>query len=266
MDERLEQAGRWLQDARRVVVFTGAGVSAESGVPTFRDAGGVWSRFPIDDFATWEGIARTFEREPARLAEFVLGVIEPIAHARPNPAHDAIAAIERHIPVTVITQNVDALHQAAGSSRVCEVHGSIFDVISATGERRHTLSRAAMSEVARRVRTAMTATAPGPRLTAAVRPIFGVDEIGPYRPSIVLFGDMLCEPDWSNAMEAAGDCDLLISVGTSGEVYPAAGLPDLARSTGARVIAVDPGNPRGDIALRAPAGEVMPELIRRAFE
>jgi NAD-dependent deacetylase len=265
MDDNLERAAGWLRDARRVVVFTGAGVSAESGVPTFRDAGGVWSRFAIEDFATWEGIARTFERDPASLAEFILGVIEPIARAQPNPAHEAIAALERHKPVTVITQNVDALHQQAGSTRVCEVHGSIFDVVTSTGQRLRRFTREQMADIARRVRSAMHARLTGQRLAAAVRPMFGIRDDGPYRPSIVLFGDVLCEPDWTEAMTAAADCDLLISVGTSREVYPAAGLPDLARSNGARIISVDPQHPRGDLNLQAPAGQIMPTTVRRAF-
>src|SRR5262245_19479436 len=123
-NDELTLAANALRRARHVVVFTGAGVSAESGIPTFRDAGGFWQEFPPEEFANWAGLLKIAALHPHRLAEFLLAVIEPIAAARPNAAHRAIADLERHMNVTVVTQNIDALHQAGGSTVVKEVHGT----------------------------------------------------------------------------------------------------------------------------------------------
>src|SRR5262245_29474469 len=128
--ETLARAASWLRGARRIAVFTGAGVSAESGIPTFRDDSGLWQKFPPEQFACWDGLLKTALTEPRQLAEFLVAVIEPIAQAQPNPGHRAIADLEKHVPVTVITQNVDGLHQEAGSTTVREVHGSFFEVVT----------------------------------------------------------------------------------------------------------------------------------------
>ena len=114
--KHLEQAALRLRGARRVVVFTGAGVSAESGIATFRDPEGFWSKFPPEQFGNWDGLARAAAVQPARRIEFLLAVLEPLAVAEPNPAHRAIARLQEHSGVTVVTQNVDRLHQAAGSA------------------------------------------------------------------------------------------------------------------------------------------------------
>src|SRR5262245_20836454 len=139
--DSLKQAAEQIRTARRLVVFTGAGVSAESGIPTFRDDDGFWQRFPPEQFARWDGLLQTAAVRPAQLAEFFQAVLEPIGTARPNAAHLTIANLERLTPVTVITQNVDGLHQAAGSSRVREVHGSFFQVVSLHGRAIRTLTR-----------------------------------------------------------------------------------------------------------------------------
>jgi len=118
--DSLSVTASWLRSAHEVVVFTGAGVSAESGIPTFRDDGGFWRHFPVEEFASWRGLVRTAIRRPRRLAEFIHAVLHPIAAAKPNAAHRAIAAMEKHVGVTVVTQNIDNLHQEAGSTVVHE--------------------------------------------------------------------------------------------------------------------------------------------------
>src|SRR5687768_10595357 len=120
----------WLREAQRIVVFTGAGISDESGIPTFRDADGLWQEFPPNQFATWPGLLRVAAREPRRLARFLRAVIEPIAVANANAAHRAIEKLEHYKHVTVITQNIDGLHQDAGNTIVHEVHGSILETIT----------------------------------------------------------------------------------------------------------------------------------------
>src|SRR5580704_14259771 len=112
-----------LRKARNVVVFTGAGISAESGIPTFRDADGFWQRFPPEQFATWSGLLRTALTRPQLVAEFVLNVVEPVAKAAPNAAHRAVAELQKYAKTSVVTQNIDGLHQSAGSTHVHEIHG-----------------------------------------------------------------------------------------------------------------------------------------------
>src|SRR5687767_2351208 len=129
MDENaLRQAAEMLRRARKVCVFTGAGVSAESGIPTFRDDSGLWREYPPERFAHWKGLIKEAWQRPEQVARFLLGVFEPIAQAVPNAAHQAIARLGDHVTATVITQNIDQLHQDAGSVRVREVHGSLFKI------------------------------------------------------------------------------------------------------------------------------------------
>lgn len=112
--------------------FTGAGVSAESGVPTFRDAEGLWSRFPPEQFAHWPSLENLIRKDPLRVAAFVVELLRPNVAAHPNPGHDAIAALERRDKsVVVVTQNIDGLHQRAGSTRVIEIHGSLLETVHA---------------------------------------------------------------------------------------------------------------------------------------
>ncbi len=196
----LSIAAEWLRSAREVVVFSGAGASAESGIPTFRDDEGFWQHFPVDEFATWQGLVHTLVERPRRLADFVYAVLQPIAVAKPNAGHRAIADMERHARVTVVTQNVDKLHQEAGSTIVHEVHGSLFEVITRRGRflrllsRRHLLRIAEALDRTRRGRFVL------PRVLLAIRPMAGLGVRGLHVPRIVLFGDAMAEPDWSRAL------------------------------------------------------------------
>lgn len=253
-----------LRRAQQVMVFTGAGVSAESGIATFRDEGGFWERFPPERFAHPAGLLEALRDDPGTLAEFVREVIGPIADARPNPAHEAVAGLERAVPVVVVTQNVDGLHQEAGSTHVHEIHGSMLAVRSVLGgvER---LSRADLRGVAAELAKA-SASRSRRRLLWALRRLIGVGLRGPYRPDVVMFGEALREPDWSQSVRAVRECDVMLVVGTSGLVMPAASLPSEARRRGARVIIVDPQPPSEPGAwLEGRAGEVLPLLASEAF-
>lgn len=256
-----------LRAARRVVVFTGAGVSAESGIATFRDEQGFWQRFPPEDFANWKGLLRMAVVQPKLLADFLLAVLGPIATAQPNAAHRALAELEQHVPVTVVTQNIDGLHQAAGSSAVFEVHGSLFEIVRfPSGDLLRTLSRGDLCEMVQQIRYAHDHSWTSARLLLAIQPLLGIGGQGAYRPNLVLFGDAMAEPAWSNGLQAARECDCLLTVGTSGSVYPAAILPDEARSHGAKVICIDPvTSGAGDIWLKGSAGEVLPRLMTDVF-
>lgn len=252
--------------ARRIVVFTGAGISAESGIPTFRDDDGFWLRFPPEEFASWRGLLRVAATNPRRLAEFLWHVVDPIARAEPNPGHHALVALQRHRPTTVVTQNVDGLHQAAGSTVVHEIHGSLWDVSDVTtGRVVHRFTRAELHGIAAALRGYIDRESSWLGLLGRLRRLYPWDLRGRHRPRLVLFGDPLAEPDWSGAEGAVQECDLLLTVGTSGMVYPAALLPSEARAAGATVVSIDP-QPAEGCWLRGTAGEVLPQLIRDAFQ
>jgi len=249
-----------LRQAERIVVFTGAGMSAESGIPTFRDDDGFWQRFPPEQFATWSGILHQALHHPHRLAEFLVDLIEPIAVAQPNDAHLAAARLEKTRKVTVITQNIDRLHQEAGSNDVQEVHGSLFEIVDRHRHVVHQLTREELAQTAGQLRLNLARKHSALGIARTIyqsrlfRPLRG------HRPNLVLFGDELAEPDWSRALEAVDTCDCLISIGTSGEVYPAAMLPARVQSAGKPVISIGPEATDG-CALNGRASEILPRLI-----
>ena len=226
-----------LRDARHVCILTGAGVSAESGVPTFRDAQqGLWSQYNPQDLATPEA----FQTDPALIWRWYRWRRGIVVEVDPNPGHYAIAALQNMVPqLTLITQNVDNLHQRAGSSNVIEFHGNLFeDRCFADGS----LHVASDDE------------------TPAC-PHCG----GHLRPGVVWFGEAIPENALNDSCAAAADCDVFLSIGTSSAVYPAAGLSELARQNAATVAEINP-NPtlhaeNFDFVLAGNSGLVLPELI-----
>jgi len=258
------EAVRRLREASRVVVFTGAGISAESGIATFRDAEGLWQRFPPDAFATLPGLLTTALTRPRRAAEFFIAFLEPIALARPNAGHLAIAKLEAHKSVTVVTQNIDGLHQEAGSSIVYEIHGSILNIVGRGGRLIRRLTRKALADLVSELRRASSRRSFAfPQLLRTMEPVFSIGIGLNHRPNVVLFGEAMAEPDWSLAIEAVQKCDCLIAVGTSGTVMPAASLPEEAPEQ-ATIINVDPAGGAGDLQLHGPAGSVLPALVEAA--
>jgi NAD-dependent deacetylase len=264
-DALLQQAAQWLRAAREIMVFTGAGMSAESGIPTFRDDSGLWQTFPPERFATWQGLLDTAARDPRKLAEFLHAVIGPIARAEPNAAHRTIAAAEQHVGIKVVTQNVDGLHQEAGSTCVYEIHGSFFEIVTRQRKFLTLVSRAELRNVAKRLQRAAQGRLALPRVLWAMRPLAGVGARGVYQPHLVLFGDALAEPAWTQALATARACDAVLQIGCSAAVWPAAGLPSEARAHGARVIAIDPQPSAGDVWLKGAATDVVPRLFDAAF-
>jgi NAD-dependent deacetylase len=254
-----------LRKARNLVVFTGAGISAESGIPTFRDADGFWQRFPPEQFATWSGLLRTAMTRPQLVAEFVLNVVEPVAKAAPNAAHRAAAELEKHVKVSVVTQNIDGLHQSAGSTNVLEIHGSLLEVSdTSTGGIIRRFERKDLVQIAATLRQYATHQSSLLSLLRQLRQEYPFDWLGRHRPNLVLFGDAMAEPAWTEARRVVENCDLLLSVGTSGAVFPAAMLPDWASRSGATVVTVDP-QPNGNCPLEGNAGTLLPKLIADAF-
>lgn len=241
-----------LRAARRVVVFTGAGVSAESGIATFRDAlTGLWSRFDAQALATPEA----FREHP----DIVWGWYEwrraQVLRAAPNAAHHAIAALAHHVPeLAVITQNVDDLHERAGSQDVTHLHGSLHAP---------RCSRCAAPQ------TFASPTPDEPDAGRRIAPPLCAACGAPVRPGVVWFGESLPAQAWRDATLAAQQCDLLFSIGTSSLVYPAAELPRLALADGAKIVQVNPAaTPLDALAhhnLRGAAADVMPRVLAAAF-
>ncbi|XVV10720.1 SIR2 family NAD-dependent protein deacylase [Actinoplanes sp. CA-131856] len=226
----VSSAARLLADARRVVVFTGAGMSAESGIPTFRDSlTGLWARFSSGELATPEA----FAKDPELVWSWYEWRRAAVEKAAPHAGHEAVAAIGG----TLITQNVDDLHERAGSTDPIHLHGSLF---------------------APRCSACGLATA-GPVCAACG---------GRSRPGVVWFGEQLPADALERAVAAAFDCDLLITVGTSGLVYPAAEIPLVAAKGGAAVIQVNPQpTPLDEVAtvnLRGTAAALLPAILREA--
>ena len=239
-----DSAARVLASSNAIAVLTGAGVSAESGVPTFRGAGGLWKNFRAEDIAT----AETFERDPAFVWEFYNYRRDLLEHVQPNPGHFALAELERAVDrYTLITQNVDALHQRARSRRVLEVHGNIWRV-------RCTKCSREFDKTGERL----------PALPVCER--CG----GPLRPGVVWFGEGLPYDVWQQAEYAARECNCLLVVGTSAQVHPAAALAWIAHNSGARVIEVNleptPATEIATLGLYGPSGEILPKLVARRAE
>lgn len=208
-----------LRTARRVAVLTGAGVSAESGIPTFRDARtGLWAKYDPLQLATPEG----FAREPATVWRWYQWRRELLDTRSPNPGHHALAVMERAVPeFTLITQNVDGFHRAAGSRNVIELHGSI--------------ARNICSKTRRPIEDAWIREHAGHEPPPSPHHPEGL-----ARPDVVWFGEMLDENIQQAAFEAAETCKLMIVAGTAGKVEPAASLPRVARDAGARIADINP--------------------------
>lgn len=194
----------------RIVVLTGAGLSAESGLGTFRDKGGLWTRFDLSEVATPEG----FARNPTRVHEFYNMRRRGLLSAKPNAAHHALARLEREHPgeVTIVTQNIDCLHEAAGSARVIHMHGELLNALCARCGARHPWKED----------LSVTILCPSCK------------QHGGMRPDVVWFGEMPYRMEEIENLLA--DVDLFVSIGTSGTVYPAAGFVRMARSVGAHTV------------------------------
>ena len=235
---------RALRAAHSVLALTGAGISAESGLATFRDAQtGLWARFDPRELAT----PAAFARNPKLVWDWYAWRRERVATARPNAGHFALAALEARLAdFGLVTQNVDGLHAKAGSRNVIELHGNIGRVRCSRDNVVVERWQAAEGEV--------------PRCT----------DCGAYlRPDVVWFEEMLPAGALAAAEGAARRCQLLLVIGTSAEVYPAAALPSLARERGAIVVEINPNatplSASADFVLRGPAGTVLPALVAAAW-
>lgn len=236
-----EEVRERVREARRVVAFSGAGVSRESGLDTFRGAGGLWERMRPEEMAT----PQAFRADPAKVWQWYAWRWGTASGAQPNPAHLALVRLEEVFPsFTLVTQNVDGLHIRAGSRNLLELHGTIL--------RAH-CNRCGKS---RDMGEAIAESPEEPPVCSCG---------GKFRPSVVWFGESLPEDVLFRASAEASSCHVFLSVGTSSTVYPAAGLIELAHQAGACLIEVNPEptpfSGLMDLRLAAPAGEAVPALV-----
>lgn len=239
---QLQSAAAALARAGRVVCLTGAGVSAESGIATFRDAQtGLWAKFDPQELASQEG----FARNPGLVWRWYMDRLHWVEEAQPNAGHYALAELERIAPdFTLVTQNVDNLHERAGSVNVVHLHGSIARFRCNRCAKQHALQPAERE--------------------ADLPPRCAVCQ-GLVRPDVVWFGEMLPQAMVARAWQAAEAADVALIVGTSGVVYPAAQLPYVAQNGGAFVIDINPEasglSTMADVHLAGPSGEISPRLV-----
>jgi NAD-dependent deacetylase len=235
----VEHVREWLKQARSIAVLTGAGVSAESGVPTFRGPQGLWKERRPEDLAT----LAAFARDPKLVWEWYDWRRSVLAKVKPNAGHAALAELEKRVAnFTLITQNVDGLHELAGSRNVLRLHGSMWTLRCMDCERERIDRRVPMPEIP-------------PRCECG----------GMLRPGVVWFGEALPQAVWRDAEAAARASELFLVIGTSAVVYPAAGLAQIAKSSGARVVEINIAETALsdgiDSFLQGPSGELLPQLI-----
>jgi len=229
----------WLKQARSIAVLTGAGVSAESGVPTFRGNNGLWKQYRAEDLAT----PGAFARDPKLVWEWYDWRRSLISQAQPNAGHRALVELEKRVAsFTLVTQNVDGLHELAGSRNVLEVHGSIWKVRCTSCGRERMDRRTPLPEIP---------------------PNCECGEL--LRPGVVWFGEALPLRVWQDAEAAVRTAEVFLLIGTSAVVYPAAGLAQIAKASGARVVEINIAetvlSDSIDEFLQGPSGELLPQLI-----
>ncbi len=246
MSDAVSALGQALKDAQSVVALTGAGISAESGIPTFRGANGLWKNYAPEKLATPEA----FARDPRLVWEWYDWRRGIIHKAQPNAGHLALAELERRkassgnagSSFTLITQNVDGLHDRAGSRNLVKLHGDLW-FVRCVG----------CGATERNEQVPLEPLPPRCRCGALLR------------PGVVWFGEALPEAEWERALEATNRAQVFMIIGTSALVYPAAGLAEVARRAGAKVAVVNPEPTAvdgvADWILRGPSGDFLPRLL-----
>lgn len=241
MRDRIERATEWLKESEFAIALTGAGISVESGIPAFRGSQGLWDKYDPAEYATIEA----FMSDPFKVWKMLKELYETVRRAEPNAAHRALAELEAMGKLrAVITQNVDSLHQRAGSRNVIEFHGS--------GE-------------------TLTCLSCGGKFRIEDIDLENIPPLchcgGILKPDVVFFGEPIPPEALKIAFELAERCDLLLVVGTSAQVYPAASIPRIARDSGARVVEInlEPTPLTHEVShlfIEGKAGEILPEIVQ----
>jgi NAD-dependent deacetylase len=239
MQELIQRAAEAIRKARKTIALTGAGISAESGIPTFRDPGGLWDRYDPEEYAT----IQAFRQDPAKVWRMMKDFTE-LKTAQPNPGHFGLAHLEQiGMLDCVITQNVDNLHQAAGSREVIEFHGNMRQVVCMNCRKLLPLDEISLESLP-------------PYCSCG----------GVFKPAGVFFGEPIPLDAMARSQEAAQSCDLILVIGTSAVVYPAADIPRVAKQAGARVIEINPEETDltgwvSDFIILEKAGVALPRII-----
>jgi NAD-dependent deacetylase len=248
LDPKLKDFARKAFRRGKAVCFTGAGISLESGIPTFRGKGGLWERYDPELFATEEGLLSVLNDDPRTMGRFLADLYSVLLAARPNPGHEALAEMERRgMLAGVITQNVDDLHRLAGSRRVFELHGNAFRARCVRCAKTQAMDRGRLEAMAASARSCRT-KAGLLRLLSGNFPRCGCG--GRFRTDVVLFGEPLPQDQLAGAYALLEDCEALLVVGSSLTVYPAASLPAYAKQRGAALIEIN-----------SEAARILPELM-----
>ena len=249
MEDKLKQVARWIVTSKRAVVFSGAGLSTESGIPDFRSPGGVWDRYNPEDFAFQNFLASETSRE--RYWQMATELYEPIKMAQPNQAHLAIAELEKLGKLDcVITQNIDGLHFKAGNSeeRVIQLHGTAIFVSCLSCKKRYN-----RDDIQERIIKGQKA----PRCD---------DCGGLLKPATISFGQSMPERETQEAYHRSSLCDLFIVVGSSLVVQPAASMPLVAKRSGARLVIINrdptPYDEMADVVIHGQAGSAMAAILK----
>jgi len=248
VEEQLKQIAQWITTSKRVVVFSGAGLSTESGIPDFRSPGGVWDRYNPEDFYFQNFLASENSRE--KYWQMATEMYEPIKKAQPNPAHLAISQLEKLAKLDcVITQNIDGLHFKAGNSeeKVIQLHGTAIFVSCLSCKKRYD-----RDEIQERIKKGVKA----PRCD---------DCGGLLKPATISFGQSMPERETQEAYHRSSTCDLFIVIGSSLVVQPAASMPLVAKRNGARLVIINrdptPYDDMADIVIHGQAGPTMASVL-----
>lgn len=240
MENKYETAAVRLKDARCGIALTGAGISVESGIPDFRSPSGLWSKYDPEEY----GYIESFRKDPAKVWRMILEVQELLNKARPNPAHVSLAELERAGYIrAIITQNIDSLHQKAGSVEVIEYHGHARTLRCDLCGQTYLPETVKLDELP-------------PRCHCA----------GPLRPEFVFFGEPIPAIAHRRSMEYAAQCDVMFVIGTSATVAPASYLPYIAKERGAYIVEINP-SPSAisgaitDLYIGEPAGKALPLIV-----
>lgn len=247
-----------------IVCLTGAGISAESGIATFRGKGGLWERYDPEKFAHAQGLISTFRTHPQEVVNFIIDFYSALFKAYPNPAHFALAVLEKkNILKTIITQNIDNLHQRAGSRNVIELHGNAFRIRCTNCPKRITLEKDRLKEMVEWLKENRDSRI---KILKILSRYFGRCSCGfRYRIDIVLFGEALPQDELARAYEQLDNCNALLLIGSSMVVYPAANLPLYAKERGARLIEINTEESAlsdlCDHKIKGRASDVLPEIL-----
>ncbi|MBN2027630.1 MAG: NAD-dependent deacylase [Actinobacteria bacterium] len=263
--ELIAEAASIIGRSRRLVAFSGAGVSEESGIPTFRDPGGLWDRFDPMELGGGDIFTSIFSGAgiPQAAVDFITEMMTVLERAQPNPGHYALGELEQlGILKSVVTQNIDNLHREGGNTRVIEVHGNLFRLACMACGNKVLLGREELFAMGRELAELMAkGDLEGVIKLASRCPACG----GACRPDVVGFGEPV--QDMGLAMAEARDCDALLILGTSGMVYPAAYIPEHAKKTGAKLVEI---NATGcyfpdlvDVGIVGKTGEILPPIVER---